>query len=421
MNHNLCITSVISLLAGLMIVTPVQADTKETQGVLRKTLIDDASTFISLRYRYEMVDQDGLPNNAKASTLRTKLGYKTGTLNDFRASLEIENVSYAANDNFNNTLNGKGATHPTIADPDSTEINHAFVTYSGFSNTIISAGRQPHNLDNQRFIGTVGWRQNDQSYDSIAISNTSLPHLKWIYSYVDNVNRIFSDDHPNGDLDVNAHIINAAYTGLPVGTLTAYSYWLDIEDQDLVALSSKTIGLRLSGKRQIQDKGTIIYTAEYAVQHDHGDNPVDYAADYYFLEAGAKAKGLTVKLGYETLGSDNAGSVAFQTPLATGHAFNGWADKFLTTPATGLTDISTSLLYKFSNANIEYLDGAVIGLVYHDFSADSGGADYGTELDAIVKKTFFKRYKAVIKYADYSADSYATDSQKLWLQLGAKF
>ena len=41
--------------------------------------------------------------------------------------------------------------------------------------------------------------------------------------------------------------------------------------------------------------------------------------------------------GYELLGSDGV-TVAFSTPLATLHAFEGWADKFLATPAAGITD-----------------------------------------------------------------------------------
>ena len=37
------------------------------------------------------------------------------------------------------------------------------------------------------------------------------------------------------------------------------------------------------------------------------------------------------------LASDN--SQGFRTPLATLHAFNGWADLFLDTPPDGLSDI----------------------------------------------------------------------------------
>ncbi len=46
----------------------------------------------------------------------------------------------------------------------------------------------------------------------------------------------------------------------------------------------------------------------------------------------------TLGVGYELLGSDD-GVAAFQTPLATLHKFNGFADQFLVTPAGGLQDI----------------------------------------------------------------------------------
>src|SRR3546814_3293516 len=73
------------------------------------------------------------------------------------------------------------------------------------------------------------------------------------------------------------------------------------------------------------------------------------------------------------------GVVAFQTPLATLHAFNGWADRFLSTPGNGLEDIYVGVGGKHGQWNWQAL--------WHDFSADRGGADYGTELDAQDRKS----------------------------------
>lgn len=142
------------------------------------------------------------------------------------------------------------------------------------------------------------------------------------------------------------------------------------------------------------------------------------SANYLHLSAGLSANGLTGKLGYEKLGSDNNGTVAFQTPLATLHKFNGWADKFLSTPGGGLEDFYGSLSYKIQ------ADGPMKGLkfeaIYHDFSAATGGS-YGNEIDLQVSKKISKNYYAGLKFADYNAKGFATDTQKIWFTLGANF
>ena len=89
-------------------------------------------------------------------------------------------------------------------------------------------------------------------------------------------------------------------------------------------------------------------------------NPANYRVHYTFLEGGVDIKSAELKLGYELLGSDD--SKSFSTPLATLHAFNGWADMFLATPATGLKD--TYLSATTTLADIK------LGAAYHDFRAD---------------------------------------------------
>ncbi len=417
-------TAAIALLtatSALVSIAPAYADSHmESTDVLKKFLIDDATPYIDLRYRFEHVDQTGFTKDAKASTLRTKLGYKSGTLHDFQINLEVENITEIGGQPYNDTVNGKTA-YPVVADPDGTEINHAFITYAGIPDTTLAVGRQPVNLDNQRFIGTVGWRQNDQTFDAGAVINTSLPDTTLLYGYVTNVNRIFGDDHPFGDLDTETHLINASYDGWEFGKLTGYGYLIDLDDSALVGLDSKTFGARFSGSAPLNEEVKLSYTAEYARQTDHGENPANFDADYYHLVGGIGYKGLTAKVGYEVLGSDNGGTVAFQTPLATLHKFNGWADRFLTTPAAGLEDMYGSVFYKASGTGSEVFDGTTFGVIYHEFDSDSGSMDYGDEWNAIIKRNFMEHYSVMLKYADYDADTFSTDTQKFWLQLGAKF
>ncbi|MBV1933804.1 MAG: hypothetical protein KUG59_03880, partial [Parvibaculaceae bacterium] len=124
---------------------------------------------LDVRYRYETVEQDGFANDATASTLRTKLGYKTGSFYGFAGLVEIENVAEIGNDDdYNSTTNGNGA-YPVVADPSGTEINQAALFYTGFDNTTLIGGRQKIQFDNQRFVGAVGFRQNDQTFDGVTV------------------------------------------------------------------------------------------------------------------------------------------------------------------------------------------------------------------------------------------------------------
>lgn len=387
-----------------------------------KSIVTDGDFFGQVRYRYEFVEQGGITEDARASTIRTNIGFKTGKYKDFQALAEGQLVHTLGANDFNDTANGK-TKFPVVADPDTAEINQLWLSWSGLPSTQITAGRQGINLDNQRFVGTVGWRQNDQTFDSVLITNSSIPDLTLAYGYVWNVNRINGGDHPLGDLDTTTHAAHASYNVAGRLNLTGYGYWMDI---DLApSLSSKTYGIRLNGDTAINDNWKFFYEAEIATQSDHGDNTSSYDEEYYHLSPGISGHGFTLQAGYEVLGGD--GTDSFQTPLATGHKFNGWADKFLSTPANGLEDAYVKASYKFSNVN-EYIDGTSITAVYHEFDGNETG-DYGSELDMAVKKSFalpkgqpFEKLNFVVKYADYNADDTPyTDTQKIWFQVGVNF
>ncbi|MED5432978.1 MAG: hypothetical protein VX920_11630, partial [Pseudomonadota bacterium] len=103
----------------------------------------------------------------------------------------------------------------------------------------------------------------------------------------------------------------------------------------------------------------------------------------------------------------------FQTPLATKHAFNGWADLFLATPADGLEDTFVTVGGK--------LAGFKLAAIYHDFKSNEGSTDYGTEMDLLVARPIGKHYTVGLKYADYSADDFGADTSKYWAWGELKF
>ena len=394
-------------------------------GDTPESLVKEGNFFGEIRYRYEFVDQNGpapVSDNAKAGTVRTNIGFKTGKYQDFQALLETQIVQNIGASDFNDTVNGQ-TNFPVVADPDVQEINQAWVSWSGIEGAEIKIGRQGINLDNQRFIGTVDWRQNDQTFDSVVLNYSGIEKTNIAYGYVANVNRIFGDDNMLGDLDSTSHFLNASYAFTDWIKVTGYGYFLEFDR--LASRSSKTYGVRATGKAEINQNVSFAYEAEIATQSDHGNNTANYDEEYYHISPSISGYGFTFGAGYEVLGGD--GTNAFQTPLATLHKFNGWADKFLDSPAKGLEDAYVSASYKVTGLN-KIVDGTTLTAVYHNFDGNKSG-DYGSELDASIGRSFelpkqlpFEKFNVVVKYADYKAeDTPYTDTQKFWVQVGINF
>lgn len=409
---SLSIAAALSLSGFALSTTPASADAFTDALTGGKAKMD-------VRLRYEDVSDDSTNKDADATTLRTRLGYKTGSFMDFDAYVEAENVVALGSDNdYNSTANGWGnnnAGYAVIADPEGTEINRYWLGYNGLADTVVRVGRQRIKLDNDRFIGNVGWRQNEQTYDSFTLTNKSLPDTTAFYAYIANVNRIFGNG-TNGDYDMGSHLINVRYEGFGFGKITAYGYFLDFDKPSQQAMSQQTLGLRFKGATDVGGGVKLLYTAEYAQQDDYKDgaNTIDY--DYGLLKLGASFAGFTVEAGYEELEGDNSG--AFQTPLATLHGQNGWADMFLTTPNGGLEDMSLSLCTK--------VGGVKLKAIYHDYEAESGSTDYGDEWNLVAVTKFGKHYTVLAKYAAFDIDndwktSTRDDRDKFWLQAGFKF
>ncbi len=412
MKKPVSMTLLATAMSSIFTATAVQAELNFSEA------LTEGKVSFSARARYESVDQDNALDNADAFTLRTTLGYKTGQFKGFSGFVELEDVSELGSDSYNSTTNGQTA-YSVVADPDGTEVNQAYLQYNGFGSEF-KLGRQELSYRQapfHRFIGNVLWRQNHQSFDAFSLSNTSIADTKLSYAYINKVNTIFGDDRnvgsfiKNGVIDLDAHLFNAQYSGLSVGKLEAYGYLLDYEDAK--TSSSQTFGLRLSGAQPVNDDVKVIYTAEYASQDDYKDGTMDEQG-YYLVELGAKYKGWLAKLSHEVQEGDGVSS--FKTPLGTNHAYQGWADQFLTTPAQGLEDTYITV--------VGNLLGMKLVAAYHDFETDEGGLDAGSEIDVLLQKSFAKYYTVGVKFADYNADDeYAAtvDTQKFWLFGQVKF
>ncbi|HTH28218.1 MAG TPA: alginate export family protein [Sphingobium sp.] len=395
----------------------------QADGIKFKPLID-------ARLRYEHVEQAGIASDAEAVTMRLRAGgeVKSGRF----AFLAEAEGTLAIDEDYNSGVNGKG-TFPIVADPENIELNRIQLQYKSKA-TAITVGRQRINLDDQRFVGNVGWRQNEQTFDAARIEYTGVKNLKVDLTYALGVQTIWGIDGGSFGatnrptrIEGDNVFANVSYKFKP-GTLTVFAYLVD-QDEPVVALlrnSSQTYGARFAGGMPLSKDIKLSYLASYARQSDDKGNPVSYTADYVAGELGLEAYGFKLTGGYELLGADPTatgipgGNFAFQTPYATLHKFNGWADKFLTTPQTGLQDYYAGLSYTLPK--VGKMGPLVANVVFHRFDSDMGSIHYGDEWNASISLKLTKRTTAMIKYADYQREGIASfagdaDTKKFWAQI----
>jgi hypothetical protein len=362
------------------------------------------------RLRYETVSQDGISKDAQAVTLRTRLGYETPAFHGFKALVEGETVT-ALSDRYNSSTNGKTG-YPLVTDPETTELNRAQLSWTGTQGEAV-IGRQRLILANARFVGNVGFRQNEQTFDAAKLVYRPSPKVSVTYAYIDKVHRIFGEDHPQGNWRSDSHLAQLdAKTGL--GQVSAYGYLLDFANAP--TQSSATWGVRLTGSRPLTPSLSGTYEAEYARQTDYRNSPTSFDLDYVVLSAGLKTKTSAVALGLEQLDGD--GRRGFSTPLATLHAYQGWADVFLATPANGVRDLSLT-----GGSVLKGPRGKPVKIqaVLHRFDEARGGAGLGRELDASVSMPLTPKIGAELKAAVFQGDRPAfPDRTKIWLTLEFK-
>ncbi len=419
-------------IALLMTVQAASADELESLGAA----IQGGKTNFQMQYRYESVDtpSNGV-NQAKAQTLGSKLGYETGAYRDFAVNAQFQTV-------WGNKQYADGQTGSTqtanvnkVNDPSSVNLAQAHLIYRGIADTTLKQGRQLIRYDDDRWVGNVDWRQNWQTFDASTITNKSLADTTIQAAYVTNVNRPSTDGAAasatsNGVSAGNAHmkttLLNVNNKSMSFADLVAYSYRLDYTNPGMAAASNgsadsfgstNTTGLKLA-KNGIDVGGYKLgWTAEVANQKNYKQNTTSYNARYTNVGASFGGSLGSIKIAQETLGADNGRSV--QTPLATLFAFNGWADKFLVTPTTGLKD-------SYVRARSDAM-GIVYGADYHQFKSDVSSVNLGRELDLIAEKQIDKMWSVGARAARYKADASSNggvtlvDTNKAWVYGSFKF
>ena len=365
---------------------------------------------IDARLRYEGVDQQGKSEQADALTFRMRSGLeaKSGPWS-FLAEAE---ATLAINGDYNSTVNGRTA-FPVVADPQTIELNRVQLQYRGLPQTVVTLGRQRINLDDQRFVGTVLWRQNEQTYDAVRLESAALGPLTADITYSWSVRSIFGIDSPLQSIGGDNVLAQLGGKAGPVA-IKGFAYLVDQDQAGRRQFSSQTYGARATGSFALSSQFKLGIVASFAQQSDYKNNPNTYAAEYWLGEAQMAAHGLTLTGGYEVLGASSGRPfTSFQTPLATAHKFNGWADLFLTTPPNGLRDAYAGLGYALPTPR-----GPVsLSVIYHRFDSDRLDQHYGDEWNAQAAFKLTPHIGLLVKYADYRAASFGTDTRKLWLQM----
>jgi Alginate export len=433
-------------LAGF--VQPAMAeDAPEAEYTLLDSIMQ-GKPLTSFRLRYENVDQDGFqqqvsapttpvsPNKkldtANAFTLRSLIGWQTAPFHNFSFAAQITDVHSFTddyNDRRHNLTDPGNNNYANIVDPTYTDINQLYVDWTGIKNTKLRLGRQQLNLDNVRFIGDIGFRQNMQVFDGVSVLNKSIPDTEIFVAHFDKVRQI-NTELRSGNID----IINAKYRISPSESLVGYGYFIDVANlsqngtnatsptaasttalggnglgfsQDFkktatTDASSKTFGIRLDGVRKVSDDWKVLYTAEYAKQDDYAGGSPLIDAHYFKLGGGAVYDVWSLRIDHEVLSSNN-GKYAFQTPLGTNHLFQGWADVFLVTPRQGIEDTFVTFAGSIEKAKL-YAE-------YHVFKSDEKfqsigklSDKYGTEFDASVLYPFTANITGKLEYAKFMED-----------------
>ncbi|MBS0408621.1 MAG: alginate export family protein [Proteobacteria bacterium] len=357
---------------------------------------------LEVRARYEDVDQANLANGAQAFTVRTRLGWETASWQGFKALVEVENVAHLDEGHFNvavpggASLNGQ-TQYPIINDPKVTELNRAQLTWTASPHFSVTAGRQRILVDDQRFVGNVGWRQDEQTFDA-ARADVKYGAFQATYAYVFHVNRIFGQSL---DWRSDSHLLNFSVTPDPRLKVEGFVYALDFGNA--AVSSTLTRGVRLSGKAPAGPL-KLSYDATWARQGAYGNNPASFGLDYWQASATATWKRVTVRGDYEQLDGD--GTRGFITPLATTHGFQGWADAFAAvggnkTGVDGIKDFNVSLAVR-PNLKLPFLPNPEFLVRRYDFWAERTGAKIAGEWDAQVQSALTPKLTAALKYAAFT-------------------
>lgn len=250
---------------------------------------------IDARLRWENVEQP--TTEADAVTLRVRAGAEIKHKPSNLAFLVESEATLGLSNRFNAYPGMLGLTNPpasqlrpafsVVPDAENIELNRIQLQYKD-KHVTVTVGRQRINHDDQRWVGAVGWRQNEQTFDAVR-GEGKLGPVALDVTYAISQRTIFGDDAgPRTAFDGDFFLLGASAKLGPV-QLKAISYLLDYEAKENVGVpaalakqiaDSQTYGLRANASFKLSPKVSLGLLASYARQSAWADNTFDFAADY---------------------------------------------------------------------------------------------------------------------------------------------
>ncbi len=398
-----------------------------------------------IRLRYEYVDLENATPHSWAAMARLRLGFRTAEI----GGLSFYAQAQANVTPWNDYADNKERTNrrDVIADPDGFRLHQAYADMKWIPDTLVRVGRQEINLDDQRFIGSVDWRQNAQSFDGILVQNKSIDKLTLTAAYLTEIETILlkpTEHLKRGSNELNSlGILHARYNYAGKHNISAFAYLLDCDaDNTTKAVNGERIerdniteGLRLDGSFDVDAKNAINYDVTGALQQDfnggNGGHSGEFLSAYLAYEI-EKKYSLGGGYSYISGAEDSGANYGFDTLAGTAHKFNGWADLFTGTNGgawkVGLQDL-------WIDASVKVDDVGKFTAAYHWFYTAndfSGAKDFdghlGDEIDLMWSRDFVifgQKINALAKYGYYFADeatgNTTSDKQIVWAQLEYKF
>ncbi|MEL6306317.1 MAG: alginate export family protein [Bacteroidota bacterium] len=322
---------------------------------------------------------DNAAKSSQAYTFGTNFGYLTKAYKGFQVYIEGESVVAITPDLYFDGLNGL-TDRTNVTDPETLELNQMHIAYNGSFNDTeleVKVGRQAAIVEDERFIGRVSARQDDQTFDALyGRLQNDQKGLAFEYAYMYQVNRLLAEEV---DWRSDSHVFMLRYFKNKKIRFGFFCHLLDFQD-DAPNVSNQTYGITIDRGPLPEDKIALNYRTAFAYQSDFGDNSTDYEAFLLNLEAGVSFPSLaSFNIGYELASSDN-GVASYQFPLSTGQRLHRISDVFIDPPADGLQN-------PYFTAEANHLFWGIGGwLGYHAYFSDEEGDFLGQEIDVVLYK-----------------------------------
>ena len=338
-------------------------------------------------------------------------GWRSAPWGDLRFTIEGIHTDRLGPKNFNDDGGLINISpYPLLPDPQTTDLNQAFVEYSGLPATRVVAGRQRVRMDSQRWVSDNDFRQIPQLFDGIGATNTSLPYAELYAAYFSRVRTTSGVDSP-----LNLSLLHAAINPWPGHAVAAYAIFHDQPQNGAFTgfanNSYRVVGARAEGAFALAaHRLEFPYTLEYARQDAYagGDPRID--VPYWRAGGGVTWHNVTLRADQEVKGS-NAGQYGVQMPLTDFYGFNGWTLHFFNTPRQGLKDRWATL--RWPVADFLFFAEA------HKFRTDFANLDFGHENDMGISWSFYDGVSLRLQHARYDPGPDGTGARvrKTWLTL----